>query len=70
MTKEQLVKLSSLYSIEFKCVVFIMDMLRRGQIKSSTPNQQVYDMLVSKLDECSGVTASYEEELERMRRME
>lgn len=64
MTKEQLIKIQALYSTEFKCVVFIMDMLRKGQISTSSTNEQVYDKLIEKLDECSGITQEYEQQLE------
>ena len=60
MTKEQLAKLSLSLSIEGKCVVFIMDMLRRGEISTSSSNEEVYEKLVSKLDECSGVAEAYQ----------
>lgn len=69
MTREQLLKIQKLYSIEFKCVVFIMDMLRKGQISTSSTNEQVYDKLIEKLDECRGVTQDYEQRLEELKNL-
>ena len=67
MTKEQLAKLSLSLSIEGKCVVFIMDMLRQGEISRSSSNKEVYEKFVSKLDECSGVAEAYQKRLEELR---
>lgn len=63
MTKEQLKEMQVALSVEFKCVVCIMDMLRRGEISASTMNIEVYEKVLRNIEQPEDISEEYKQRL-------